>query len=293
MSENRQSRDDRRITDDLSKMTAEELEEQLAECWDAMDEENFDPRLIDACLAALDERKPQAADYQPQAALDAFREKHRLLFEQAQSVPRSAQCAAHSVRSRPRRAVRLIAAAAAVMLGCMMAAQALGVDVFGAIAHWTEETFRIGVPPQSELVQPSQPLSDEALSYTSLQEALDAYGIAEVAAPGWLPEGFELIEVKVSPTPRLVGFHAAYECGERFLAVSIRQYANAEDASSSIFEKDDTPVTLYEHSGITHYIMSNYDQLTAVWMNGNILYSIHGDLSEEELQRIIDSVYDA
>lgn len=292
MSENRRGRDNRITMDDLREMTSEELTEVLAECWDAMDERNFDSELIDACLTVLDEKELQTADFQPETALAVFREKHDRLLSQMEPTEKSRDYLILPLRSRRRRAARLVAAVAVVMLGCMMAAQALGVDVFGAIAHWTEETFRIGVPAQSEDVQTPPVPSDEVLSYESLQDALDAYGVTEVAAPSWYPEGFELIELKVSPTPRLIGFHAAYENGERFLAVSIRQYANAEDASSSIFEKDDTPVILYECGGITHYIMSNYDQLTAVWMNGSILYSIHGDLSEDELESMINSSYD-
>lgn len=40
------------------------------------------------------------------------------------------------------RKVVLLAAAISIMFACMIAAQAAGVDVFGALARWTEETFR-------------------------------------------------------------------------------------------------------------------------------------------------------
>ncbi len=38
--------------------------------------------------------------------------------------------------------------------------------------------------------------------------------------------------------------------------------------------------------------MSNNGQLKAAWTNQNMVCSISGDLSEEELKKMIDSIYE-
>ena len=66
-------------------------------------------------------------------------------------------------------------------IGAMATAQALGYDVFGIIARWTEETFHFSVSASSETS--ATPSGDAA--YKDLQAALDAYGVAGTVAPTW------------------------------------------------------------------------------------------------------------
>lgn len=83
------------------------------------------------------------------------------------------------------------------MLAAMVTAQAAGVDVFGAMARWTEDIFSFGqIPPDSKV---SDNLGGETAGqeFSSLQEAFDAYGMTEVHEPGWLPNGYALNRVDV------------------------------------------------------------------------------------------------
>jgi hypothetical protein len=50
-------------------------------------------------------------------------------------------------------------------------------------------------------------------------------------------------------------------------------------------------VTVYEKEEITHYIMTNLSQYTAAWLNGDLECSIFGDISKEDIIRMIDSIY--
>lgn len=48
---------------------------------------------------------------------------------------------------------------------------------------------------------------------------------------------------------------------------------------------------LYNKNGITYYIMSNNQQLTAVWMPQELLIcTVTGDLSIDEVKSLIDSI---
>jgi hypothetical protein len=277
-----------RLHERLEHMPPEEIAGEMADIWEAMGETDFDPQRIDAYLTALEEKDPEAVDFDAEAALKSFRARHAVLFEQLDAA---AESRSRKVRpARRRRYVRLAAASLAVVLGSMMTAQAFGVDVFGLIARWTDETFRFDAPAHSQAMDIPPPAGPEA--FASLQEALDVHKIKEKVLPKWMPEGFRLLEVKVTPTPRYVRFHAAYENGEKFLSISVWQYESIEDAGSVIFEKDDTEVIHYEYDGITHYLMSNLAQKQAVWINGNLMCNISGDLTVSELERMVKSIYE-
>ncbi len=277
-----------RLHERLKHMPPEEIAGEMADIWEAMGETDFDPRRIDAYLAALEEKDPKAVDFNAEAALKSFRARHAVLFEQLDAGEDGRN---RKIRpARRRRYVRLAAASLAVALGSMMTAQAFGVDVFGLIARWTDETFRFDTLAQSQAIDIPPPAGPE--EYASLQEALDAYEITEKVLPKWMPEGFRLLEVKVTPTPRYVRFHAAYENGEKFLSISVWQYGSIEDAASVIFEKDDMEVIHYEYAGITHYLMSNLAQKRAVWVSGNLMVDISGDLTLSELEEMVRSIYE-
>ena len=294
MSENRyshhnggQSGEPSQIDKQLSSLAPDELIDELADRWDAMDAENFDSELIDAYLMQLD-KEPTESNFNAEDSLAAFREKHSLLLEQAESAAKPSDIAPRSKARHHWRTVRLIAAVVAVTVVCMVTAQALGYDVFGIIARWTEETFHFSVPASTET---SAAPSGDA-EYKDLQEALDAYGIAETVVPKWYPPEYVMSEVKVSPASDKVTFQATYEAGEKFMAVTILQYETQDGENNGIFEKDNSPVMSYESGGIVHYLMPNEGQMTAAWTNQSLMCSISGDLSESELKQMIDSIYE-
>jgi hypothetical protein len=269
-----------------NKKTSDELVDEMADEWDAMDEENYSSCKIDAYLEALDKKMPLAID--TEASLAAFREKHARLLEQMAPIALPL-----NIESKPRRAgrlrvLRLVAAALAVILGCMMTAQALGFDVFGTIARWTDEIFYFSGPSQTENNQVSPPPAGS--EYSNLQEALSDYGITELIAPSWVPPEFHLIDFKIIPTPASVKFQTAYEDGEKFLSITVWQYSS-ENTNSVIFEKDEQDVVLYEKNGVKHYIMSNNTRITAAWTNKSLMCSLSGDISMDEAKHMIDSIY--
>lgn len=88
-----------------------------------------------------------------------------------------------------RRTALAVAAAIVCMFAIMVTAMAAGIDVFGAMARWTEDIFSFGqISPDSE---ESDSLDGETaeLEFSSLQAAFDAYGMTEIHEPTWLPDG--------------------------------------------------------------------------------------------------------
>jgi hypothetical protein len=80
MSENRYSPDSggpegdaSQIYKRLSNMTPDELVDEMADQWDAMDDENFDPQLITVYLNEMSTKESMPSDFNAEVALTAFR----------------------------------------------------------------------------------------------------------------------------------------------------------------------------------------------------------------------------
>ena len=154
----------------------------------------------------------------------------------------SAQINRQSPTIPPKRVVRFkrvwrTALVAAIAITCMFAimvtAQAAGVDVFGAMARWTEDVFSFGrIAPDSQVSDdPGQETADQgsessSAEFTSLQEAFDAYGMTEVHEPTWLPDGYTLdnLNVLAVDDPLLRSFSASYTDGEGRVSVNVISY---------------------------------------------------------------------
>lgn len=281
--------DSSQINEHLNNMPIDKLTDALADMWDAVDDFTYSAAEMDACLEEI-EQIEAAPEFDVNASLNRFLDKHSRLVECASRT---------SKKSRPNtsRWKPSVAAAIAVLvvLGSLVTAQALGIDVFGAIARWTDETFHFSASSQNEAdsytdIQNSTDQSPDG-EYTSLQDALDACGIKQSVIPQQLPNGFEIAKVSVYSLPSQVEIEAIYTSNDRIFSLTIFRYNSPDVVGQTIFEKDSEDMILYNKNGITYYIMSNNQQLTAVWMPQELLTcTITGDLSIEEIENLLDSV---
>ena len=63
------------------------------------------------------------------------------------------------------------------------------------------------------------------------------------------------------------------------------------ETPEKIYEKDDSPVEEYLYNGVMHYLFTNLDNQVAVWIVGDLEYSISTTLSKDELKELVQSVY--
>ena len=281
--------DSSQINEHLNTMPIDKLTDALADMWDAADDFTYSAAEMDACLEKI-EQTEVAPEFDVDASLNRFLDRHSRL----------AECASRtSKKSRPNtsRWKPSIAAAIAVLvvLGSLVTVQAVGIDVFGAIARWTNETFRFAASSQNDDTLNTDILNSNSHSpdgeYGSLQEALDAVGIDQNVRLQHLPDGFELANVSVYSLPSQVEIEAMYTSNDRIFSLTIFRYNSPDVVGQTIFEKDSEDMILYDKNGITYYIMSNNQQLTAVWMQQELLTcTITGDLSIEEIENLLDSV---
>jgi len=269
----------------------EHLRDELADLLFQSDDESFDDNRLEALLDALDQADPLPELPDTEESLNAFHEKYAPLFASAEAA--SAQNTTSSAFSekkhfrRPFLKILPIAAALVLLLGSV-SAQAFGFDLFGALARWTAEIFHIGSDEVPHAAITLRPLAEgESAQYDSLQEAVDAFGITEPIVPTWVPERFELMNVTASNREEKIFICAEYLCGEDFLQISY----NEIEANSVTVEKGDESVKSHSFGNIQHYLVSDLGRTKAVWQNGILDSRIAGNVTEEEMIQMIDSVY--
>lgn len=177
---------------------------------------------------------------------------------------------------------RMVAAAvlAALLMG-MVTAQAAGVDLFGALGRWTEETFHFSLA------------SGQTEQDAALKKAAETCQLPSELLPTWHPDGFEASEPQID---RIEGYLDSlsylYVNGTDDLSYSIdlERYYDRSFFEALTFEKDGEPVREYQSRGRTFYIMSNLDALTATWSDGKLVETISGQLDMNEITKIIDSI---
>ena len=205
----------------LCDKTADELLTELESKMDEMTDLTYDEDVVDSYLDALDEKAPLEEDFDVKQSWEKFRSQHAILFdEDALPNPEVPQRKSHGFRFRKTFA-RVVVVAAIVGLFSMFCAQAAGIDVFGVIGRWTEETFRFSAPASSRSpAAQNDDLLSNPKEYTTLQDAFDDYSISEPLAPTWIPEGYVLDYVEVVPSSGQILFNASYSNGQSTLTFS-------------------------------------------------------------------------
>lgn len=201
-----------------------------------------------------------------------------------------------SARGR-RRLGRLasIAAAIALLIGIMtVTAYAMGYDLWGVIAQWTKDTFTfVSVSKVGDTGDPNASDVLDSGEYTDLQAALDAYGITEHLAPTWLPDGFKLdtLNIDKSSNTNMTIFQANYCNNEKWVVIQITMHQTPDNANYSEWQKNDGDVSTIVVDNCTYYLMENYERECAAWSNGPFEGYITGDITSEELSKMVTSIH--
>ena len=196
-----------------------------------------------------------------------------------------------------RRTVLVAAVAIACMFAIMVTAQAAGVDVFGAMARWTQDVFSFGqIAPDSQVSDDpaketkGQGAEASSAEFTSLQEAFDAYGMTEVHEPNWLPEGYALdgVDVLAVDDSFLRSFSASYTDGEGRVGIDIKSYCGEPTMQ---VQKINSPVESVVKDGITFYLIQNTKNWTIAWYTDQYEYYIGSKEGKDILWKVVESMF--
>ncbi|RKJ55551.1 hypothetical protein D7X33_30580 [Butyricicoccus sp. 1XD8-22] len=200
----------------------------------------------------------------------------------------------------------MVATVAICLLLSIVAAQAAGIDVLGAIAQWTDDVFSFGniqsktedtsfsettASPAEESAKPVVVArTSQELTYASFQDALDAYSITEITEPTSLPDGYMLDRIcgLDSDIPSL---DARYLNGKDVLSISIIPH---HDNPSGHVEKTSEPVEVFEMGNTKFYLLENIENYAVVWLTKHYECFVSAPLSIERsvLKDIVYSMSD-
>lgn len=263
-------------------LTTEKLKEILRLDVEAPQKEELDTEEILYIMEVLTERE-ESNGYTGKSALEVFESfKQNYMSETDDTENPSQSNKKAKAKTRQSRWFRTLAATAAVLaiifLGSITA-KAFGVDIWETVVKWTQETFHFGEWGNSD--------TNNNLPYTSLREALEKGNASVELAPAWIPNGFEMVDISAEQTPLQKTYRAKYENGERLLRITVQEHL---DNDPIYVEQSEGLVEEYEVLGITYYLLKNNTRTQAVWVVDSYECHILGDLTIEELKRMIDSI---
>ena len=191
-------------------------------------------------------------------------------------------------RHHLKRKTLVLAAVISVMLASLLTVQAAGVDVFGAIARWTTELFSFGKTEESRglVVDGKWPEIDleQNQQFTSLQEALDYYGVTEVVAPQWIPDEFDQESVSVEQNGIWLAFFAEYaDENGKMLVISYSSYVSEPP---TYYEKSGSLLEIFEISGNTYYALKNLNNYIIAWVTPHFECCISAPLNSTDMDSL-------
>lgn len=173
----------------------------------------------------------------------------------------------------------------AAVLTLLLGSTVFGWNFFRAVADWTEETFHF-------LTGQEWKGQKEQHAFYLLQKAIEKKADTP-AVPMWAPDGTIAngLPSKNDRTDRFV-VRAAYTVGTREFTIRITIHDTPPELYTGTYQKDATVEEDYYAGSICHYIVGNNETVSAMWVNGCVEGYIQGELTVEELQKMIDSIYE-
>lgn len=176
-----------------------------------------------------------------------------------------------------------IAAVLAVVILSVIVVQASGIDILGAIARWTEDTFHF---------ESTNGYTVDSNPVMHLQEAIGLLGIPESLSPTGIPDHYEIESISATENAdfRLLAC-SIMDSEESAVSLTIVQRLSQNAQEFDQYEKDAEGVEIYHVGDRTFYLLSNNSTLTAVWSDGQCSISIIGDMAVHDMQQILNSLY--
>lgn len=183
-----------------------------------------------------------------------------------------------------------IAAAAAVVCIVVMSVSpiARAESLFDVLVRWTSSVFEFFTPEQDASNPPVEIVFEtDNPGLQQLYDKVTELGVTELVVPMWLPEGFELSELKDSPMPGGIKVFGKFENGSNAVLIT---YRISTDIAPKV-EKKETSVELFEVGDVSHFIVDNDTGLTATWTMNGVECLLNANIAKEDLYTIIKSIY--
>lgn len=245
---------------------------------------SIDETLVHQILNILEEREADItvdSNINVDAAWMEFKERY-MVEDEKQEKP---------MRYSPRKWVRRFATVAAILCVLVLAApKVTGIEwIAEIIGYWTQDIFAffdssIGIKDtQGEYVY-----TTDHLGLQQMYDVVVELGIERPVVPMWIPQEYELTEIKMMTLPEKEKVYSCFSDGARSIVLELSVFQNKPTIQ---YPKENGNVEKYELSGIMHYILPNEDTWVAIWAIDNLECSVSIDGQKEDLYSILDSIY--
>ena len=233
-------------------------------------------------------------DTQVQESYKRFCEKNPQFMEPEKiAAPAAAESKKPLAKSsrKPFKRIVVLAATLVLML-TLFTVQASGSNLFRTLAEWTASVFRIGTDSSGQVSMGENDLTEgETRTYTTPEEMLSDLHIKGELVPTWIPDRFSLEGCEARKTEAGVSCYVVYVAGGNDLVLKMWQKP-LEDIY--LVEKNQKDASRFVAGAVEHYIFYDGESRLekAVWTRDNLECRIIGDVSQEEMERIVESIYE-
>mgnify|MGYP005949669843 CR=1 FL=1 len=254
------------LKEHLSTLSPSEIIDEMETVFfDDLHDDDLDPDTLDLYLDALDRISPINV---PNTG--TFED---LLARYKPIVDANSESNSKPLRKPPHRCYRWILTAALVCILICAGTAVYANNSNAPFARWVKSTFTFYPREES--------------TYASLQDALDFYHIDNNLVPTQLPAGFSVTDVSVHSANSFTMFSSQYKNmnGDTF-SITIKQL---HGQGASVYEKG-SDIQVVSQGGVNYYIMHNFDCITIVWCIDQFECCISGNIPEEDVLPIINSI---
>lgn len=283
----------------IDAMSTEELEDILRmDSYGAADDKYHADTILSIMAMVARRKRTSAADQKTEAtrALKEFKEVYlpagegTSLYQFEEEADEVLPATSGAIRKRGRRKphyflrkLGLVAAIVVAMFCIMLTAQAAGMDIWGTIARWTNETFGFHVADDAKWTEWVQ----------KNQSDLNDVGFDESYLPDWIPEGFEPGEMQFFTCDLYSNLYFPLDHPEgQVIDITFTEYTDPSAMEDVKYEKDDTPVEEIVDGDRQIYIIENLGSVNVICQKENTICSITGSegVSKDILLRVLNSI---
>lgn len=184
-----------------------------------------------------------------------------------------------------------IAAVAAVACIVVMALpRTVGAEsILDVLFRWTSSVFEFFSSEEDATNPPVEYIFETDNSgLQQLYDKVTEQGITDPVVPMWLPEGFELVSLRVVPMrDNACKVDAVFTGDGKLISVSYRMSSDI----TTQFEKKDTTLEVFDYADISHFVLENDEYLTVTWSLTGVECSLNANIAKEHIYSIIKSIY--
>ena len=262
----------------LEQLSTEQLDEMLHKELGKKPIEDHAVRLIMQILREREEDHPVETTPEIEQAWEKYQSDIALIEKD-------------NVRTRRSGRWLLRAASVAAML-CLIVLifprQAEAETFWERLSRWTESIVEFFGPSENKGRIDEYEFKTDNPGIQQVYEAVVEMGVIDQVVPMWLPDGYELTEMKETSSPRRSRVYSRFTYGD---SEAVLEISFLVDDKARSYHKDNTQYTMHEKNGFAFYTARNNERCIAIWTKENIECFLTIDCQEDTFKKILRSIY--